>query len=232
MTNMSLARLLLTEPRRFFAELAESPRYALPMWLIVLSTCGLTFWFYSVVNTEWLIEQSIANNPRSASMTEAQRDAAARFMTPAMLTWGGMVSTLVIIFLLRVLETLYYRIVGRFTAVRRSFRQWFAFAWWTATPTLIGVIPSVLLLMLTPAAQVDVGALAPLSLNELFFHKRIGEPNYQALESISLVMLLSLALAAFGVKLWSGRSWLFSLLFIFTVPVLLTGALVAQEMMR
>ncbi len=143
MTNMQLAGRLLTAPRRFFDDLADSPRFALPMWAIVLCTAGMVFWFYSIVDLQWIIDQQLQNNPNAAQMTDAQREAAGRFMTRGLLTWGALIATVFFLFVIRLLEALYYRIAGKATGHARSYRQWFAFAWWTSMPGLIGVIPSV-----------------------------------------------------------------------------------------
>lgn len=223
MTNMQLAGRLLGAPRRFFAELAETPRFALPMWLMLLTTLGLTVWFYSIANTEWLIDQSLSSNPRSAGMTEEQRIAAARFMTRGMLMSISIGSIFVVLFVIRLLEALWYRISGALTGHRRSYRQWFAFAWWTSTPALLNFIPAAILLLLAPPNPTDVGLLQPLSLNELFFHLKMNQPGYNVAANVSILMVLSLGLTVFGLKCWSQRSWLYSAVVGLCVPIVLVG---------
>jgi hypothetical protein len=226
MTNVQLASQLLTAPRRFFAELAETPRYALPMWLLLLSSAGLVFWFYSVVNIEWLMEQQLASDPRTASMSEAQRAQTARFMTRGLVTWGSLIFAIVLILAFRLVEATFYRFAGSFTGHKRSFRQWFAFAWWTSLPGLIAIIPSALVLTFSHGNQLDASALQPLSLNELFFHRKMGDPGYQLLSNVSVLSALSLALTVYGVKCWSARSWLYSAAFGLFIPLLFVAAIV------
>jgi Yip1 domain len=229
MTNAQLAGRLLTAPRRFFDDLAESPRFALPMWAIVLCTAGLVVWFYSVVDLQWIVEQQLQNNPRSGQMTDAQREAAGRFMTRGLLTWGALIATVFFLFAIRLLEALYYRIAGKATGHARSYRQWFAFAWWTSLPGLIGVIPSIITLAFSRNGQIDPAALQPLSLNALFFHLSPKDAGYQVLSNVSVLILVSLALTAFGVRAWSKRSWLYSL--VFTLLPITTIGLVAVSLM-
>jgi hypothetical protein len=231
MTNMQLAGRLLSAPRRFFDDLAESPRFALPMWLIVLCTVGLVFWFYSVVDLQWIVDQQMQANPNSARMTEAQREAAARFMTRGFLISAALVSTVVFIYVIRLLEALYYRIGGRATGHARSYRQWFAFAWWTSTPGLIGILPSIITLAFSKNGQIDPAALQPLSLNALFFHLQPADPGYQVLSQVSVLVLASLALTVFGVRVWSKRSWLYSTVFTL-LPVAVIALVVAGLMVR
>lgn len=226
MTNFQLAHHLATGPRRFFAELIESPRYALPMWVVLLGTCAAMAWFYSIANVELLMEQQLNANPRAAAMSDAQREQTMRFMTRGVQLGIGVCSTLFFLTLVRLVEALYYRIVGNATGHRRSYRQWFAFAWWTTVPALIGIVSSMLLLATATGSPTDLGLLQPMSLNALYFHREIGEPGYQVLSSISVLMLVTAGLTAYGQKCWSGRSWLYAVLVSATPLVLFTvGAL-------
>lgn len=219
MTNSQLLGRLFSSPRQFFDDLAESPRFALPMWLILFVTLGTVVWFYSTADIQQLIEQQLANNPR---MTDAQREAAARFMNRGLLTTSAAVSVVVLLFVFRLLEALYYRVVGRVTRHARTYRQWFAFAWWTSLPTaLVAAIPTIIVLAFSPASQLDPAALQPLSLNSLFFHLKPAEPGYQATQNISIVMLLSIVLTIYGLRCWSKRSWLYACVVTLTPPLLL-----------
>jgi hypothetical protein len=219
MTNSQLLGRLVSSPRQFFDDLTESPRFALPMWLIVIVTVGLVFWFYSVADVQQLIEQQVSANP---NLTDAQRDQAAKFMSRGLITWSSVIVVFIGLFVFRLLEALYYRVAGKLTGHARTYRQWFAFAWWTAMPGLIGAIPTIIVLLFSPASQLDATAIQPLSLNSLFFHLKPGQSGYQAVQNISIVMLLSIALTVFGVRCWSKRSWLYA-----TVITLLPAALLA-----
>jgi len=231
MTNAQLAGRLLTAPRRFFDDLAESPRFALPMWLIVLSTIAIAVWYYARVDLQWFVDTQVLNSPQSARMTEEQRQATVRFMTRGLLTSGALVSALVFVFGVRLLEALYYRLAGRATGHARTYRQWFAFAWWTATPGLIAVIPSLITLAFSPTTQIDPSALQPLSLNALFFHVPSHHPAFQALANVPVLIVVSLGLTVFGVRVWSKRSWLYSVVFAL-LPVVVCALVVAAFLVR
>lgn len=223
MTNLQLAASLVASPRRFFGQLAEHPRFALPMIASVLLTVGLLVWFYAVVDVAWLIEQTLNANPRTATMTDAQRAQAARVMTPGLLMWGSLIGGVVFTFVIRLLEAAWYRFAGRATGLARSFRQWFAFAWWTSLPHVMTVIPAAVTLAFGTTGQIDAGALQPLSLNELVFHLPMGAPAHDLLANISLIHLVTLGLSIFGVRCWSARSWLYSSLLTLVPAVLLYG---------
>jgi len=220
MTNVQLAGSLLRSPRRFFAQLQDHPRYALPFWLALLTTVGLTAWYYGAVDIEWLKDLQMSSDPRTANLSEAQREAAGRFLTRGVLLSFALGAIVLITVLTRLLEALYFRAVGPAVGLRRTFRQWFAFSSWTALPHVVGVVPAVLVLLLADTAHLSPGAMQPLSFNELFFHRPLGAPGYNFLSIASVMHLVTLALAVFGVKCWSGRSWLFSALFVLAPAII------------
>jgi hypothetical protein len=84
---------------------------------------------------------------------------------------------------------------------------------WSSLPTAVAIIPAAVVLFTATSNQIGQEALQPLSLNELFFRREAGETGYQLLTNVSLFNFIALYLAAVGVKVWSGRTWLFSILF-------------------
>lgn len=231
MTNMQLASRLLSAPRRFFEDLAESPRFALPLWSIFLSSAAIAVWYYAKVDLQWFVDTQVLSSPQVARLPEAQQANLARFYTRGVVMGGALVGSIVFIFGIRLLEALYYRIAGRATGHARSYRQWFAFAWWTATPALLGIIPCVITLLFSPTNQIDPAALQPLSLNTLFFHRGPADSGYQVLSQVSVLIVASLALTVFGVRVWSKRSWLYSVVFTF-LPITVIALGVASLMAR
>ena len=123
----------------------------------------------------------------------------------------------------------FFIVAGNITNVRYSFRHWFAFCWWVATPQILSAIPALLILLLTDTSQLDASALNPLSLNELVFHRGLAEPGYSFLTSIGLIQIAIWWLTVVGVKVWSGRSTLFCTVFALLPSVIIYGlwALVA-----
>jgi hypothetical protein len=66
--------------------------------------------------------------------------------------------------------------------------------------------------------------MAPLSLNELFFHKGMAEPGFNLLTALTLVHPVIWGLTVVGVQAWSGRSWLFGSVFSLLPPLLVYGS--------
>ncbi|HEX2585160.1 MAG TPA: hypothetical protein VHL14_08505, partial [Steroidobacteraceae bacterium] len=66
-------------------------------------------------------------------------------------------------------------------------------------------------------------ALKPLSLNELLFHRAMGQPGQSLLASFDLLSLWSMVLLVLGIRVWSQRSWLFSVLFALMPTIVIYG---------
>jgi hypothetical protein len=215
MNSIAMLQALVFEPRRAFAAIAERPRVLFPLLLLIIATAGIVLWYYRVVDLEWLTDQQLRNSGMARALTEAQIEEMVK-RAGANAGRGAVVAVIASVFgvlIVQLITALYYLLAGKITAVRRSFRQWLSFACWTALPSVLGVIPAAWVLLTATTAQIDQGALQPLSLNSLFFQRTPGEPGYTLLLSINLLQFLSLYLAAVGVKAWSGRSWLFSIVF-------------------
>lgn len=223
MNNMQMIAALATAPRRAFEAIAEKPRWLFPFLLLLGSTLLLTIWYYSKVDLAWIVDEQLRNSPRAATLSEAQREQMASAVNPAVVMWSSVIAVIVVLVLVRVLEATWYLLAGKVTNVDRSFRQWFALANWTSLPAVLGVIPAAVALLMASGSQIDPGVLQPLSLNELFFHREMGESGYQLLSNISLLGLIGATLAIIGVRTWSSRSWLFASVFVLLPVAVILG---------
>jgi len=224
MKNTELAWNILSSPSAAFAELKERPRFWWPLLLIILSVAALAGWYYSVVDIRWLMEQTLSGNDATARLTEAQRAQAIEHTSRGMMLWSSVIFGSLAVAAIKLLEALYYSLAGKVTNVERSFRHWLALASWTSMPSLLGVIASAALLLAADTNQIDAGAMAALSLNELFFHVPMTGKGYTLLTTLTLLQPWMWWLTALGVRSWSGRSWAFSALFALLPVVVGYGA--------
>jgi hypothetical protein len=219
LNNMQVARLLFTSPTKAFTALKEKPAFALPMFLTLAGVAVVTAWYYSKVDIAWLADQTLA----AARMTAEQQQRMAAGMTRPVMLWSSTIVAPIAIAIIMTIGSLYFLLAGNITNVRYSFKHWFAFNWWAASPQIIAYIPSLLILALTRTTQLSASTLAPLSLNELVFHRATGTPGYSLLSSLGLVQVVTIWLTYLGVRAWSGRSALFCLVFTLLPTVLIYG---------
>jgi hypothetical protein len=226
--NWELMQALVFEPRKAFTEIAARPRWFLPLLLVIVATVGTQVWYMSVVDLAWFTDQQLhqAGGARKVSEEQiAQLSRAAAGRNGIVATMYGIGYTLLIL-IATLLMSLYYLLAGKITNVQRSFGQWFALTCWTSLPTVLNLIPAAIVLLSATSNQIPPESLQPLSLNALFFHRAAGDPGYAVLAGISVLQLLSVILAVLGIKIWSGRSWLYAIIF-WLIPVAVIWALVA-----
>jgi hypothetical protein len=223
MNNLQLTLAWVTDPKAAAREIEQRPSYWFPLLVVSLVTALAAYIFYSWVDFDWFIDTTLRSSARGRQLTDAQLAQAAQFMSRGVLKWSSVIGSLVVVPIVMLLGALYYLLAGKVTGISRSFRQWFSLNCWTSLPQVLATLPGVLVLLTTTSRQADPGIMSPLSLNELFFHLPMSAPAYRLLSSINLLQIASLFLAVLAVRLWSGRSWLFSTVFTLFLPALILG---------
>ena len=216
MNNLQIAQALAFEPRKAFAEIAEKPRYWFPLLAVLIASLVMTVWYLSIVDLGWAADQQLHNSAFARNLTEEQIAQQAQLAQDRRGLQIGIYSFAIAIGvpIFYLLVALYNFLVGKMVRFERSFRQWFAFTSWAALPGALAVIPAAILLATTETTQIHQEQLRSLSLNALIFHRSVGEPGYSLLSGVDLFQLATLYLWLVGVKVWSGRSWLFAGLFV------------------
>jgi Yip1 domain len=229
MNNFQLATALVLDPKGAMREIEARPRFLFPLLVTVLASGVALVWYYSIVDAAWLIDTSLRSSSRP--MTEEQLAQVSRFMTRNTLMYGGLFSVVFISVVFRLLESTWYLLAGKVTNVQRTFKQFFALACWTSLPQVLAVLPAIPLLLTAQSPQTEPGALSPLSLNELFFHRAMGAAGYNLFSNINLLHIFTVFLVVLGIKMWSGRSWLFAAVYTLLPAALIGGvwALVALK---
>lgn len=226
MSNMSLASALLFEPRKAFTQIDAQPRYWFPMLVVILCTVVIAVWYRSVVDLEWVTDRALRASSFASRMTEAQIEEAVQRSTQnrGLGTVATALGTPLAMLVVGLLGALYLMIAGKVTKVRRGFRHWFAFTWWASAPgAVLSLLAAAFVLLTATTTQIDQAELKPLSLNALFFQKTFDQPGYSLFSNLDLIQLYSVGLSAAGVRTWSGRSWLFSVIFASLPYVLIFG---------
>lgn len=224
MNNLSLSVALATAPASAFEELRQRPRFWFPLLLLVLSTAAVFYWYYSMVDVEWLKYAVLSDDPSMKKLPESERAAAMAMLTRTTLLWSSVVSIILVIPIVFLLWAVYFLLAAKVTRLPQGFKHWFTFVCWTALPMLLSTVVAAILMLLSDTAQVSPSALQPLSFNELVLHRPVGSPGHLIFESLGIPMVLTMILMIIGVRAWSQRSWMFSTIFVFLPNVLLYGA--------
>jgi hypothetical protein len=210
MNNIETAVALATAPSSAYAEIRERPRFWFPLLLVVLSSVGLIFWYYSVVDIEWLKDAMYTNNPDFQKLPEEQRAATMNMMGRNMLLWSSVIGGLIALPVFFVLHALYFLLAAKATKMSIGFKHWFAFVSWSSLPLLIGTVVAAVLMLISDNNQISPSTMQALSLNELVMHRPMGAKGQAFFDSVTIPGFICWALMIIGVRTWSQRSWAFA----------------------
>jgi hypothetical protein len=220
MNNLAVSVALATAPSSAFAELRERPRFWFPLLVTIISTVVLGYWYYSVVDVEWLKATIFGANPNPDPEKHA---AAMAVLTRTTLLWSSVVGGAIIIPVFLLIQALLLLLAAKATKLSLGFKHWFAMASWTSLTGLLGFVVAAILLLISDTNQIAPGVTTALSLNELVFHRPMGSPGQGLLDALGIPSFLSWALMIIGVRTWTQRSWGFSAAFVLVPIVVIFG---------
>jgi hypothetical protein len=223
MNNIALTVALATAPSSAYSELRERPRFWFPLLVLVLSTVALVYWYYSIVDIEWLKDALFSNNPDIQKLPEEQRVASMAMMSRTTLLWSSVIGGVLGLPLVFLVMALYLLLAAKITKLPFGFKHWYAFTCWSSLPMLLGTVVGAILLLLSDTTQINPSTLQALSINQLLLHRPMGSPGHSLFESLNIPGFLSYALMIIGIHTWSQRSWTFSSLFILLPTVVIYG---------
>lgn len=202
------------EPSRTFEALRARPRFVAAAVIIILLSTAITVLLFNKIDYAAFMREQIVKSPRGAQMTPEQVDAAVRIYTGP---FGK-----VFIYILPLIGTAGYiaaggalylfgsMLMGGALRYKQALSVW---AYSSFAPSVLGAVAALLVLLLTPAEDIDPtqpGGLVRANLGLLLGH---GSPRALAslLGSIDVFALYGLFLAALGLRkvgrMSSGSAW-------------------------
>ena len=209
------------EPTAAFHQLEPKKHAWLPLVLIILSMMAMTMWYFSVVDGPWFVEQLLA------PMKPAEREMAAKMMTPGMVQTSMLGGNLLGIPLVAALTSLYLMLAGKLTKTDIGFGTGFALSAWSYIPTLLLLPLAGIQLLMASNGQLEFSQLNPLSINQIFFQYPMGDPRAGALDALSVISLWSSVLMVIGFKVWGKTSMATAVKVVAIPTVIIYGAWIA-----
>jgi hypothetical protein len=223
MNNLALTVALATAPSSAYSELRERPRFWFPLLLLIVTTVGLAYWYYSIVDIDWFKDVMFGNNPDIQALPEDQRVARMAMLSRTTLLWSSLIAGTFALPIVFLIYALYFLLAAKVTKLPFGFKHWYTFTCWSSLPLLLGTVVAAIFLLMSDTGQISPSTLQPLSLNELLLHRPMGSPGHSLLESLNIPAFLSWGLMVIGIRTWSQRSWTFSTLFILLPLVVIYG---------
>lgn len=203
---------LFIEPENAMRKLNAEPNFWFPLFLMIFLSVIAVVIYFILVDYAWLSDY-LLNSLNKPGQEIAGSAEAAPPMSKSIMMWMSITGIVIGIPILRLFESTYYHLAGKATGVERPFKYWMAISCWSSIPLVLILLVSVALLIANPNGQVSQEQLNVFSLNELVFNVDPTHEWFSLLTSITILHPWAWWLVAYGVKLTSGRSWQYCLVF-------------------
>jgi hypothetical protein len=206
---------IIASPGKAFTEIKQHTSW---LWWPLLINIGLAMaifaYFYSWVDFDWLIEETIRGLPAEDRAESA--DTVRQLMKPGQTMWITIISIAVVSFVIYSIQAVYFHLVNKMTSgAEIGFGQWFSFSVWAGFVSIFGTLAALAMILIADSNQLASTSLAPLSLNALLIHAAPGETWHTWANSLNLLSFWTIFLAATGFANWTGastmKSWIVAL---------------------
>jgi len=197
---------LVAAPGKALDNIREHTRWFWwPLLISILMGGGMLVYYYNWVDFNWLVEETIRQTPpdRRAEGAEAIR----AFMDPGRTQMIGLVSVVVMTFVIYTLQATWLHLANKLTTgAAIGFGQWFSFTAWTAFVGVFGALAAIIAMLIADSNQASLEKLLVFSMNSLFMHVGPESPWYRWASSLTLLNIWTLVLMSIGYARWTGAS--------------------------
>ena len=212
---------ILVSPSEAFTELQQRPSKLFPLALILLSTMAVMFWYFTIVDFDWYIDDTLAAVNLDDEQLEIARAQMAS-MSQTTFKMFGIFSGVIGILVIYVLQSGYLSLTSAISGSGQKFGNWFSLVLWTGLPYMLSVVGMVATIALSPNGQLSAYDLDPLTLANLGMQS--GNSSLTAIfNSISLPMLWGIGLTVMGYRQWLDCSLVKAMTVVLAPYLLLMG---------
>jgi hypothetical protein len=176
-----------------------------PLLITIVLGAGMMAYYYSWVDFEFLVEETIRAQPaeRRAEVAEGIRE----FMNPTTSILTTIVAIVLMTFVIYTLQATYLHLANKLTTgAGISWGQWFSFSAWTGFVGVFAVVAALVVILSADSNQLAQTELQPLSMNSLIIHAQPGEPWFTWGSALNLTHLWMLVLMSLGYARWTGAA--------------------------
>lgn len=197
---LDIAINILTAPGEAFRELRERPSKLFPLLLILLGTASVMFWYFTIVDFEWYIDDTLSLRDLSAEEMEAAREQMSSMSRSTFRLISTIASCFGLIFVY-ILQAGYLSLVSALGGGSEKFSHWFSLVLWTALPYIFSIVGMVVTILLSPNGQLGAYELDPLTFANLGMQSS-NDSLTTIFQTLNLTMFWSMSLTVMGYKQW------------------------------
>jgi len=212
---------ILTAPSEAFREIEQRPSKLFPMAVILISTMAVMFWYFTIIDFDWYIDDSLASINLDGDDLENAREAM-QSMSQTTFRIIGIVGGSASLLVIWLLQSVYLSLASALNGDRFKFTHWFSLIVWTALPNLLSTIGMAVTIALSPNGQLSAFELDPTTLANLGMQSSNGSMEF-VMSSLNLPMFWSITLTVFAYKQWLESSWLKAMSIVLAPYLLIIG---------
>lgn len=195
---------IVASPGRALDEAKAHPRWFWwPLLTSIVVTIAALCYYYTWVDFEWLIEETIRSIPPEDRAAAEQ--GIRSFMSVGTSILTTVAGVVIMTFLIYAIQAAYLHLANKLTThADIRYGQWFGFSAWTAFVMVLGAVAMFVVIFMADSNQLAQHDLSPLSMNALLIHAEMGDPWFNWGNSLTLFNLWTLALMSYGYHRWTG----------------------------
>ncbi len=203
---ISTAINVLVSPSEAFSELKQRPSKLFPLALILLSTMSVMFWYFTIVDFAWYIDDTLAGANLDADELEVAREQMSSMSQTTFKVIGTLGAAFGILFIY-VLQAGYLSLTAALSGSDQKFWSWFSLVLWTGLPYMLSIFGMIATILLSPNGQLSAYDLDPLTFANLGLQS--SNPSLTTVfNSLSLPMIWGIVLTVLGYRHWMDCSLL------------------------
>ena len=212
---------ILIAPNQVFGRLKEKPAWFLPWLLVFLMTASVQLGFFSLVDSEYLLDQLVE---QSLQPGIAERDLRAALQVQVdnktLLIVSSVVGVFIGLLLIMAIKAAYFLLVSKLSDKVISYKSWYSLAAWCSVPGIFTAFAA-WLVILSSGGMIDINALNPLNLDFLTANREGVFSSW--LRAIDLMAIWGLYLAILGYQSFTSCSTTKASVIVLTPYVLVFG---------
>jgi len=212
---------IFTSPSEAFTELQQRPRKLFPLLLILSSLLAVMFWYFSIVDFDWYIDDLLSG----ADLEEEQLEQARQemtFMPQSMFGLFSAIGAAIATLTTWLLQSGYLSLASALSGDRFRFSHWFSLVLWTSLPSLLSIMGMAVNIALSPNGQLNAYDLDPTTLASLGM-----QSNNAAVQGIftfiNLALIWGVVLTVLGYRQWLQSGWTRALSVVLAPYILIFG---------
>jgi hypothetical protein len=191
---------ILTTPSEAFNELQLRPNKLFPLSLIVLSTVTVMFWYFTIIDFDWYIDDTLAITNLNGEQLEAAREQMGS-MSQSTFRLISTSTSVIGLLLIYILQAGYLSLTSALSGSGQKFGHWLSLVLWTGLPYILSIVGMIVTLLLNPNGQLSAFELDPLTLANLGMQSSNSSVT-TLFNMLTLTQIWSLLLTVMGYKQW------------------------------